>query len=76
METLNRETPRVLETFRLDGRRALVTGGNRGLGRVMAQALAEAGADVALASRSLPECQRAAEEIGRASCRERVFRVV
>jgi NAD(P)-dependent dehydrogenase (short-subunit alcohol dehydrogenase family) len=70
METLNRETPRVLETFRLDGRRALVTGGNRGLGRVMAQALAEAGADVALASRSLPECQRAAEEIAASTGRK------
>jgi NAD(P)-dependent dehydrogenase (short-subunit alcohol dehydrogenase family) len=70
METTNRETRRVLETFRLDGRRALVTGGNRGLGRVMAQALAEAGADVALASRSLPECQRAAEEIAASTGRK------
>lgn len=53
----------VLDSFRLDGRRALITGGAKGLGRVIAGALAEAGADVALASRTLAECQTAAEEI-------------
>ena len=44
--------PRVLDSFRLDGRVALVTGGNRGLGQAYAVALAEAGADVALLGRS------------------------
>ena len=43
----------VLDTFKLDGRVALVTGGARGLGQVIATALAQAGADVAIASRSL-----------------------
>jgi NAD(P)-dependent dehydrogenase (short-subunit alcohol dehydrogenase family) len=41
----------VLETFSLRGRTALVTGGNRGLGRGFARALAEAGADVVVAAR-------------------------
>lgn len=41
----------VLKQFDLSGKTALVTGGNRGLGLAMAQALAEAGASVAIAAR-------------------------
>jgi NAD(P)-dependent dehydrogenase (short-subunit alcohol dehydrogenase family) len=44
-------------SMRLDGKRALVTGASKGLGRACAIALAEAGALVTLAARSLPEMQ-------------------
>jgi NAD(P)-dependent dehydrogenase (short-subunit alcohol dehydrogenase family) len=53
----------VLDTFRLDGKTALVTGGTKGLGLAMARALAQAGADVALCSRHAEEAQQAAREI-------------
>ena len=41
----------ILDSFRLDGKVALVTGSSRGLGQGAAVALAEAGADVALLDR-------------------------
>lgn len=53
----------VLDTFGLDGRRVLVTGGNRGLGRAFALALAEAGADVAIAGRDTERNDRVVAEI-------------
>jgi len=50
-------------SFRLDGRRALVTGAGRGIGLAAAAALSEAGANVCLISRTSSEIEDAAEAI-------------
>jgi NAD(P)-dependent dehydrogenase (short-subunit alcohol dehydrogenase family) len=50
-------------SFRLDGKRALVTGGGRGIGLAAASALAQAGALVTLAARTKTEIEAAASAI-------------
>jgi 7-alpha-hydroxysteroid dehydrogenase len=50
----------VLERFRVDDKVAIITGAGRGIGRASALALAEAGADVVLASRTAPQLEEVA----------------
>ena len=54
----------VTPSFRLDGRRAIVTGAGRGLGLAAAAALADAGAEVTLVARTAAEIEAAAAQIG------------
>lgn len=55
----------VLDRFRLDGKRLFITGGTRGLGREMALAIAEAGADVVLVGRDRESLERTSADIRR-----------
>jgi len=58
------------DMFDLTGRLAIVTGGSRGLGKEMATALAEAGADLLIGSRTADQIERAAAEIAQATGRQ------
>jgi len=54
----------VTPSFRLDGRRAIVTGAGRGIGLAAAAALGQAGAEVTLVSRTASDVEDAAAQIG------------
>jgi NAD(P)-dependent dehydrogenase (short-subunit alcohol dehydrogenase family) len=60
----------VLDRMDLTGKVAVVTGGSRGLGRSIVQALAEAGADVVIASRKFDACEAAANEVAAVTGRQ------
>jgi gluconate 5-dehydrogenase len=53
----------ILDQFKLTGKRLFITGGSRGLGRAMALAVADAGADVVLVGRDAESLQQTAAEI-------------
>jgi NAD(P)-dependent dehydrogenase (short-subunit alcohol dehydrogenase family) len=59
----------VTGQFDLTGKVAVVTGGSRGLGRSIAQAFAEAGSDVVIASRKIDACEAVAAQIAQSTGR-------
>jgi NAD(P)-dependent dehydrogenase (short-subunit alcohol dehydrogenase family) len=65
----------VLDAFALTGKRALVTGGNRGLGLAFVRGLAEAGADVVFVSRDAERNAAAVATLAREGLEVRAFDV-
>ena len=61
------------ELFDLTGKVALLTGASKGMGKAMADGLAQHGARVMLSSRKLDQCQAAADEINARCGAERAF---
>lgn len=57
------------ELFDLSGKTAIVTGGGVGIGRQMAQALAESGANLVLCARKVERCEQAAAELSQLGVR-------
>ena len=56
----------IIEQFKLNGKVAIVTGGAMGLGQAMAEALAQAGADIVIADINLPLAKKTAQKISEA----------
>jgi NAD(P)-dependent dehydrogenase (short-subunit alcohol dehydrogenase family) len=52
-----------MNLFDLSGKTAIVTGGGKGIGRQLAQGLAEAGADIVVCARQADRCEQAAAEL-------------
>jgi NAD(P)-dependent dehydrogenase (short-subunit alcohol dehydrogenase family) len=62
-----------LPSFRLDGKRALITGAGRGIGAAAASLFAQAGAEVTLCARTASEVEALAEEIRQAGFKAHAF---
>lgn len=57
------DTKNIADSFRLDGKLAIITGGSKGIGLGIARAMAKAGAGILLVSRPGPDLENAVAEL-------------
>lgn len=62
---MTKERTMMKDLFSLDGRAAIVTGGSRGIGKMIAQGFVEQGAKVYISARKAPACDQTAEELSK-----------
>ena len=65
----------AVELFNLEGRKALVTGAGRGIGRVLAISLAQTGCDVAILEKNIEDARNVVEEIKKIGKKAAAFQV-
>ena len=65
LDKLTQQAPSTLDRFRLENKKAIMVGGNQGLGQAMAMALAAAGADVCIVARGPKGLKETADAIFR-----------
>ena len=65
----------AVELFNLTGRKALVTGAGRGIGRVLAISLAQSGCDIAILEKNMKDAHNVAEEINKLGKRALAIKV-
>jgi NAD(P)-dependent dehydrogenase (short-subunit alcohol dehydrogenase family) len=65
----------AVELFKLEGRKALVTGAGRGIGRVLAISLAQTGCDIAILEKNIDDARGVVEEIKKIGKQAAAFQV-
>src|SRR5699024_7917255 len=64
----------VLDLFKLDGKTAIITGGGRGLAAQIAEAYAEAGANIVVCSRRVEACEEMSEKLNKKGANSLAFK--
>lgn len=63
----------MLNIFSLEGKKALIIGGSKGIGKGIAEGISKAGADIVVTSRNIKDCENAALEINEKVGKEKVY---
>jgi len=66
----------AVELFNLEGRKALITGAGRGIGRVLAISLAQAGCDIAILEKNIEDAHNVVGKLKKIGKKRRLFKLM